>query len=46
MDDFSTWLTQAVYLHARPHDPKLDAVIAERMDELRGESGTRKRAEG
>lgn len=46
MDDMMTWITQAVYYHARDHDPALDRAIAERMDEARGCSGTESGSQG
>jgi hypothetical protein len=39
MEDMATWITRAVYYHSGEHNPVLDRVIAERMDEARGCSG-------
>jgi hypothetical protein len=39
VEDMATWITRAVYYHSVGHDPALDRVIAERMDEARGCSG-------
>jgi hypothetical protein len=40
MDDLAAWVARAVYYQATEHSTELDRVIAERMDDLRGCSGT------
>lgn len=40
MDDMAAWIARAVYYQKPTDDPVLDRVIADRMDELRGCSGT------